>query len=103
MEKFKPFINELIQYYYVLIPDTGCGGHLHIVLDDGNIHFYLFKNLKTMKIIFTTLISLIALAFVARTIITSHPFKISFKRPYFAIGIIVVWIIALLIEYYWFI
>ena len=37
MEKFKPFINELIQYYYVLIPDTGCGGHLHIVLDDGNI------------------------------------------------------------------
>ena len=37
MEKYKPFINDLIQYYYTSVPDFGCGGSLHVVLDDGNI------------------------------------------------------------------
>ena len=37
MKQFKPFINDLIQYYYISVPDYGCGGSLHVVLDDGNI------------------------------------------------------------------
>ncbi len=32
---FKPFVKELIAYYYDL-PDKAAGGCLHIVLDDGN-------------------------------------------------------------------
>ncbi len=35
---FKPYIKELIKYYYEL-PDNGAGGNLHIVLDDGNVDY----------------------------------------------------------------
>ena len=34
---FKKCLYELIQYYYFLTPDNGCGGIYHVVLDDGNI------------------------------------------------------------------
>ena len=34
MEKFKPIIEELIQYYYETYPS---GGYCHIALDDGNL------------------------------------------------------------------
>ena len=36
LEQFKPFLKTLIKYYYNNL-DNGCGGYLHIVLDDGNI------------------------------------------------------------------
>lgn len=36
IEKFKPVINELIQYYYC-IGGNSAGGNLHISLDDGNL------------------------------------------------------------------
>ena len=36
MEKFKPYLLELIKYYYEDL-GNGTGGYLHIVLDDGNI------------------------------------------------------------------
>ena len=35
MEKFKPLIYEIIQYYYSI--GNGTGGYLHTVLDDGNV------------------------------------------------------------------
>ena len=36
MEYLKPFIKQLIKYYYDEL-GNGTGGYLHIVLDDGNI------------------------------------------------------------------
>ena len=43
MKQFKPFIKDLIKYYYELSPENGAGGNLHIVLDDGNIeHSYIY-------------------------------------------------------------
>lgn len=36
IEKFKPFLTDLIYYYYYDL-DNGAGGNLHIVLDDGNV------------------------------------------------------------------
>lgn len=36
MKEFKPFINQLISYYYKVL-ENHTGGYLHIVLDDGNI------------------------------------------------------------------
>lgn len=47
MGKLKPVINEssikkLIQAYYAM-PNNGCGGNLHIVLDDGNIEHHFIK------------------------------------------------------------
>lgn len=35
-QNFKPFLKELIAYYYDM-PDKAAGGYLHVVLDDGNI------------------------------------------------------------------
>lgn len=35
---FKPYIKELIAYYYEM-PEKGAGGLCHIVLDDGNFGF----------------------------------------------------------------
>lgn len=35
VEKYKPFVKELIHFYYKDL-DNGTGGLLHIVLDDGN-------------------------------------------------------------------
>jgi hypothetical protein len=37
IEIFKPRIRDLIKLYYEKTPENGAGGHLHIVLDDGNI------------------------------------------------------------------
>lgn len=36
MEQYKPFIKELIKYYYDDL-GNGTGGSLHVVLDDGNL------------------------------------------------------------------
>ena len=36
MENFKPFIKELIKFYYEDLGNSA-GGCYHIVLDDGNI------------------------------------------------------------------
>jgi 2-hydroxy-3-keto-5-methylthiopentenyl-1-phosphate phosphatase len=36
MENFKPFIKELIKFYYKDLGNSA-GGYFHIVLDDGNI------------------------------------------------------------------
>ena len=35
-EKFKPFLNDFIQYYYKDL-GNGSGGYLHIATDDGNL------------------------------------------------------------------
>lgn len=35
-DKFKPIINELVQYYYEYLNNSS-GGNLHIALDDGNL------------------------------------------------------------------
>lgn len=39
MDKLKPVISSLIEYYYNQ-GDNAAGGHLHIVLDDGNTEWH---------------------------------------------------------------
>ncbi len=40
-KNLKPVLYDLIQYYYMISPDNGCGGILHVVLDDGNLDAWM--------------------------------------------------------------